>query len=165
MNRKSNVIVLDEFDKCNPIFHSAFYQLFDEGIFKDKNYRVDLTNSIIICTSNYLDVSAIKQNLGEPIYSRFDAIIPFKELSLEDKQTILNNELTSELSKLSKKERKIIDAIELKAQLTQHIHKLENVRKIKNLVRDSINLRIIRKMFPNQNEAHNTYDYQRYKKF
>ncbi len=156
LNRKSNVIVLDEFDKCNPIFHSAFYQLFDEGIFKDKNYRVDLTNSIIICTSNYLDVSAIKQNLGEPIYSRFDAIIPFKELSLEDKQTILNNELTSELSKLSKKERKIIDAIELKAQLTQHIHKLENVRKIKNLVRDSINLRIIRKMFPNQNEAHNT---------
>lgn len=94
--------------------------------------------------------------MGEPIYSRFDAIIPFKELSLEDKQTILNNELTSELSKLSKKERKIIDAIELKAQLTQHIHKLENVRKIKNLVRDSINLRIIRKMFPNQNEAHNT---------
>lgn len=156
LNRKSNVIVLDEFDKCNPIFHSAFYQLFDEGIFKDKNYRVDLTNSIIICTSNYLDVSAIKQNLGEPIYSRFDAIIPFKELSLEDKQTILNNELTSELSKLSKKERKIIDAIELKAHLTQHIHKLENVRKIKNLVRDSINLRIIRKMFPKHNEAHNT---------
>lgn len=155
LNRKSNIIVLDEFDKCNPIFHSAFYQLFDEGVFKDKNYKVNLTNSIIICTSNYLDISAIKQNLGEPIYSRFDAVIPFKELSLKDKLIILNKEFNSEISKLSKKEKEIIDEIELKTQLTQHINKLENVRKIKNLVRDSINLKIIRKIFPNQNEVHN----------
>lgn len=155
LNRKSNVIVLDEFDKCNPIFHSAFYQLFDEGVFKDKNYKVDLTNSIIICTSNYLDVSSIKQNLGEPIYSRFDAIIPFKDLSLENKIAILKNELKLELSKLSKKEKNLIDETELEILLIQHIHALENVRKIKNFVRDSINLRIIRKMFPNQNEVHN----------
>ena len=33
--RDSNVILLDEFDKANSIFHSAFYQLFDEGIFED----------------------------------------------------------------------------------------------------------------------------------
>ena len=116
---------------------------------------MDLTNSIIICTSNYLDVSSIKQNLGEPIYSRFDAIIPFKDLSLEDKITILKNELKLELSKLSKKEKNLIDETELETLLIQHIHALENVRKIKNFVRDSINLRIIRKMFPNQNEVHN----------
>src|SRR5699024_6340837 len=38
--RDSNVILLDEFDKANPVFHSAFYQLFDEGVFEDQNYKV-----------------------------------------------------------------------------------------------------------------------------
>ena len=32
LERESNIILLDEFDKPNPVFHSAFYQLFDEGI-------------------------------------------------------------------------------------------------------------------------------------
>ena len=49
--RDSNVILLDEFDKANPVFHSAFYQLFDEGVFEDQNinwdsrYIIDLTQS------------------------------------------------------------------------------------------------------------------------
>lgn len=33
LERESNVILLDEFDKPNPVFYSAFYQLFDEGVF------------------------------------------------------------------------------------------------------------------------------------
>lgn len=40
--RDSNVILLDEFDKAYSVFHSAFYQLFDEGIYEDQNYRVDV---------------------------------------------------------------------------------------------------------------------------
>ena len=34
--RDSNVILLDEFDKAYSVFHSAFYQLFDEGIYEDQ---------------------------------------------------------------------------------------------------------------------------------
>ena len=41
MERESNVILFDEFDKPNPVFHSAFYQVFDEGIYEDRNYRAD----------------------------------------------------------------------------------------------------------------------------
>lgn len=147
LNRKSNIIVLDEFDKCNPIFHSAFYQLFDEGVFKDKNYKVDLTNSIIICTSNYLDKSSIKQNLGEPIYSRFDAVVPFEELSFENKEIILKKELKSEFSKLTPQEMKYINTTELEKELLLYIDRLENVRKIKRLIKDSINLKIIRRTY------------------
>ena len=47
--RDSNVILLDEFDKANPVFHSAFYQLFDEGIFEDQNYKVDVRHAVIFC--------------------------------------------------------------------------------------------------------------------
>ena len=45
--RDSNVILLDEFDKANPVFHSAFYQLFDEGVFEDQNYKVDVRHAVI----------------------------------------------------------------------------------------------------------------------
>jgi len=148
LNRKSNVIVLDEFDKCNPIFHSAFYQLFDEGIFKDKNYKVNLSNSIIICTSNYLDLASIKQHLGEPIYSRFDAVIPFYELSDNDKIAILKNIISIELSKLNKSEKKILGEYDLNSELIPHVIKHKNVRTMKKLVKDTINLKIINRLFP-----------------
>lgn len=36
LERESNVILLDEFDKPAPVFHSVFYQLFDEGVLKIK---------------------------------------------------------------------------------------------------------------------------------
>lgn len=31
LGRESNVILIDEFDKVNPHFYNAFYELFDEG--------------------------------------------------------------------------------------------------------------------------------------
>ena len=51
--RESNVILIDEFDKVHPNFYNAFYELFDEGIFVDTNYRVDLRHTIIILTVNF----------------------------------------------------------------------------------------------------------------
>lgn len=41
MERESSVILFDEFDKASSVFHSAFYELFDEGVLEDKNYRVE----------------------------------------------------------------------------------------------------------------------------
>ena len=72
--RDSNVILLDEFDKAYSVFHSAFYQLFDEGIYEDQNYRVDVRHAIIICTSNYKSKDEVKEKLGNPIFNRFDDI-------------------------------------------------------------------------------------------
>lgn len=57
--------------------------MFDEGIFEDKNYKVNLKNSIIICTSNFLDTKDIISSLGEPIYSRIDDTIQFNPLDIE----------------------------------------------------------------------------------
>ncbi|WP_332311165.1 AAA family ATPase [Bacillus halotolerans] len=63
LNRSSNVILLDEFDKAPAVFHSAFYQMFDEGILVDKHYVADISKAIIIiCTSNYKSREEIKKS-------------------------------------------------------------------------------------------------------
>lgn len=85
LDRQSNVLLLDEFDKSHSSFHSAFYQLFDEGIYEDQNYHLTLKKSIIICTSNYTDLKDIEKNLGSAIYNRFDKIIKFNDLSTDSK--------------------------------------------------------------------------------
>lgn len=138
LGRDSNVILLDEFDKANPIFHSAFYQLFDEGIYEDQNYKVDVKHGIIICTSNYLSVEEVKEKLGAPIYNRFDAVIKFDDLSDEAKTQIATEYLNS-----------IGESIpsELNEErLFSFVKKLNNVREIHHLIRDSISLIEIRKI-------------------
>lgn len=57
MRRRS----FNEFDKAHPMFYSAFYQLFDEGVYTDKFYDVNLDNVVIFCTSNYLNENEIRK--------------------------------------------------------------------------------------------------------
>jgi ATP-dependent Clp protease ATP-binding subunit ClpA len=100
LERSSNIILIDEFDKVDPLFHNAFYQLFDEGIFVDRNYTVNLKKSIIICTSNYSSDTAIRAKLGDSIYSRFDSCIGFKDLSPDVKERIVEKVVMEEINKL-----------------------------------------------------------------
>ena len=62
--RDSNVLLFDEFDKALSVFHSAFYQLFDEGIYEDHNYKVTVDKAIIVCTSNYKTVDEVKEYMS-----------------------------------------------------------------------------------------------------
>ena len=71
IRRESNVVLLDEFDKVSPAFYNAFYQMFDEGLFVDSNYSVDMSRCIVICTTNYRSEEEAEKYLGTPIYSRF----------------------------------------------------------------------------------------------
>ena len=136
--RDSNVILLDEFDKANPIFHSAFYQLFDEGIYEDQNYRVDVKHGIIICTSNYQSLDEVKKQLGAPIYNRFDAAIKFRELTDEDKVKIADNYI------INMNEETLDD--DIKNNLYEASKKLSNAREIQHLIKDTIALIAIRKI-------------------
>lgn len=132
LDRESNVILLDEFDKAHPSFYSAFYQLFDEGIYEDQNYRIVLKKSVIICTSNYLTPKEIEKKLGSPIYYRFDKIIHFNDLSTESKQKIGDR-----LYKSMSKEFKIDLRAEIEEKLVASFKKCNNVRSIKNLIQDT----------------------------
>lgn len=144
LNRDSNVILLDEFDKANPVFHSAFYQLFDEGIYEDRNYRVKLDHAIIICTSNYKTKNEIIEHLGSAIYNRFDAVIHFQDLSVDAKAKIAElfiNKISAGFKK---------DGIEMEppilGRLKDRAIECTNVREIKRLIKDTFSLYAIRKL-------------------
>lgn len=142
LERESNVILLDEFDKPNPVFYSAFYQLFDEGVFADKNYTVTMKNAIIICTSNFLSEEQIRERLGDPIYSRFDAVIHFTDLQPEAVQKLLDREIDRQYSKLDEEERAIIDSRKIVSLLKTNSYRLSNARQIKKFVREAFSATI-----------------------
>ena len=144
LDRDSNVILLDEFDKSNPVFHNAFYQLFDEGIYEERNYKVNLDNAIIICTSNYKDDKEIKENLGNAIYNRFDSIIRFDELSDESKEMIAKKDL----EELETDYQEVLNNMdeEIRRRLMNAVRGCSNAREIKRIIKDVLNLLAIRKM-------------------
>ncbi len=139
LGRDSNIILLDEFDKANPIFYSAFYQLFDEGIFEDQNYKINMKHSVIICTSNFQSLEDIKKTLGVPIYNRFDSIIEFVPLTKEAKQKIAINELNL-------LDNNNVLSNEVRERIVDVVEKCDSAREIKRLIKDSISLVEIRKI-------------------
>ena len=86
MAHESNVILIDEFDKVNPAFYNAFYELFDEGRFVDSNYDVQPRNTVFICTCNFMSESEIKKTLGPAMFSRIGCCIKFEDISVEQKR-------------------------------------------------------------------------------
>lgn len=73
MGRESNVILIDEFDKVNPLFYNAFYELFDEGRYVDTNYSVNLGQAVFLLTCNFESEAEIKKILGPAMFSRIAA--------------------------------------------------------------------------------------------
>ncbi len=138
LDRESNIILLDEFDKAYSVFHSAFYQLFDEGVYEDQNYTVNVDKAIIICTSNYSSKNEIKEKLGEPIYNRFDAVIGFDPLSDESKSVLIDKYM-AEYNGIGLSD-------ELEKQLRKTALDCENARSIKKLIKDTFSLIAVRKM-------------------
>lgn len=144
LDRDSDVILLDEFDKANSTFHSAFYQLFDEGIYEDQNYQVKLEKSIIICTSNYKSVDEIKEKLGNAIYNRFDSVIHFEDLSTDAKRKIVEKIMNETIDKFKKKD--VTLNVDIQNRLKQEAIRCSNVREIQRLIENTFSLAAIRKM-------------------
>lgn len=161
LDRSSGVILIDEFDKANTVFHSAFYEVFDEGVFEDKNYRVQLGPALIICTSNYGSEDEIRHVLGDALYSRFDALIPFEPLSSDEVKQVIDRLVDSRIAKLSPDELERLDADEIKAMLHARASGTGNVRKLGKLVDEVISLVLVRAVlgdFPGNSEQSDTKD-------
>lgn len=146
LERKSNVILLDEFDKAAPVFYSAFYQLFDEGIFEDKNYKVIVENAIIICTSNYLNLEDIRKHLGDPIYYRIGNFIEYKPLTAQAKIDIIKLLISTKYEKLNQDEKPCIDINNLENLLIKNLNRLKNVRQISTLIDDYLYQTLVMKL-------------------
>ena len=144
LDRESGVILIDEFDKANPIFHSAFYQLFDEGVFEDRNYRLEIGPSLIICTSNYGSENQIRQTLGDALFSRFDALIRYEELKPAQVVQIIDKLFDRRLSQLDDEEHGQLDEDALRAGLHRLASNVGNVRKLGKQVDEVISLQLVR---------------------
>lgn len=95
LERDSNLIFLDELDKCPEYFYSAFYTLFDNTIFKDKTYEVNVSKTLIILTSNYLSEENIKKEIGLPVYYRIDKFIKFNDFDSKTVLEVIKKEIKS----------------------------------------------------------------------
>jgi hypothetical protein len=131
MERESNLIFLDELDKCPEYFYSAFYTLFDNTVFSDATYDVDISGLLIILTSNFSSINEIKESLGLPIFYRIDKFIEFSDFSEE---TIY--ELTmKEIDSIANECEGLIDKLEVYSRVSKIIQTTgENARTIKSKV-------------------------------
>ncbi len=143
MARESNIVLIDEFDKVNPVFYNAFYQMFDEGIFVDTNYRVDLERCIFICTSNYMSEAEAIKNMGMPIFSRFNDAIIFENLSIADKEVLLKRIYATYIDNLSEDERSIIEETDIYNWHKDRLKNFKNVRIIRSRVEKAINDKLV----------------------
>ncbi|MFA6254614.1 MAG: AAA family ATPase [Patescibacteria group bacterium] len=105
-----SLILLDEIEKAHPDILNIFLQIMDDGRLTDNSGRtIDFTNTIIIATSNAntkfiqekvkqnIPIEEIKKQLMDQelnqyfrpeFLNRFDGIIVFKPLSMDDVKTI-----------------------------------------------------------------------------
>ena len=140
LDRTSNVLLLDEFDKANPVFHSAFYQLFDEGEFIDRNYHVNVSRAVIICTSNYASKNDAREELGDPIYSRFDAVITFASLPTTVIQCLIEAAVKERFEKTQTENTTQLNKDRIIENLKSQANQFHNARSVKGFVNEYISL-------------------------
>ncbi len=136
----TNVILLDVFDKANPVFHSAFYQLFDDGDFTDRNYSVNASRAIIICTSNYVSDNDAREKLGDPICSRFDAVITFASLPTAVNQRLIETAVKERFEKTQAENATQLNKDRIIENLKSQANQFHNARRVKGFVNEYISL-------------------------
>jgi len=147
LDRESNVILFDEFDKPNQVFYSAFYQMFDEGVFEDKNYKVNLKDSVIICTSNFSDTRDIISSLGEPIYSRIDDVIKFNPLDTKTIEKLIEISFEKVYFDLEISDKELIDKEKSLSALFELGANISNARSVDKIVKEYIFTSIVIQKF------------------
>lgn len=138
MGRESNVILIDEFDKVNPIFFNALYELFDEGKYVDSNYEVNLKNTIFLCTCNFMSENEIKKVLGPAMYSRIGCCIEYMDLTKEQKNTIIEKWYREIIEQLYENEKKYINSTDILEWFKENANRYDNIRLLKARLENAI---------------------------
>lgn len=138
MGRESNVILIDEFDKVNPLFYNAFYELFDEGRYVDTNYNVNLGQAIFLLTCNFKNEAEIKRVLGPAMFSRIGACVEYEDLSKEQKQQIINKWYDSIVCSLKPDERVFISQSSIRDWFITNADRYDNIRILKTKLENAI---------------------------
>ena len=138
VGRESNVILIDEFDKVNPLFYNAFYELFDEGIFVDTNYRVNLGQAIFLLTCNFRSEEEIKKVLGPAMFSRIGACIEYVDLSTGQKRQIIERWYEAVLETVEADESDYISETNIHDWFLKNAERYDNIRILKTKLENAI---------------------------
>ena len=138
LSRETNVILIDEFDKVNPTFYNAFYELFDEGRYVDTNYTVELHNAIFICTGNFASENEIKKALGPAMFSRFGCCIKFDELNCNFKIEIIKKWYKEIVKCLNQREKDEIEKTHILEWFISNVNRYNNIRILKTKLENAI---------------------------
>lgn len=138
MSRESNVILIDEFDKVNSNFYNAFYELFDEGKFVDSNYDVPLKNAIFLCTCNFISESEIKKSLGPAMFSRIGCCIKYEDISIAQKQKIIDKWYLEILGRLNLEEKTHIEQTNILEWFKENANRYDNIRILKTKLENAV---------------------------
>ena len=138
MGRESNVILIDEFDKVNPVFYNAFYELFDEGRYVDSNYEVDLKNTIFLCTCNFMSENEIKKILGPAMYSRIGCCIEYCDLTKEQKNIIIEKWYDETIERLNEGEKCYINDTDILEWFKENADRYDNIRLLKTRLENAV---------------------------
>lgn len=136
--RESNIVLIDEFDKVNPNYYNAFYELFDEGKYVDTNYEVGLKNCVFVCTSNFESEEEVKKVLGPAMYSRIGCCIEYAELTGKQKIEIINSSYIEICKLLKIDEKETIDNSNILEWFIQNSDRYDNVRILKTKMENAI---------------------------
>lgn len=135
LERESNIVFLDEFDKLPDYFYSVFYTLFDNTLFSDSTYKVDTSGLLIFLTSNYSNLNEMKKHLGLPIFYRIDKFIHFEDFSVETIRAITKMEIAKHVEESQGK----LDADSLYKRVSYKVQATsENARTIKTIVQQEV---------------------------
>lgn len=138
LNRTSNVLLLDEFALTSHYFQASFFQLFDEGVYADQNFNVDMSNSLIICTTNFTNLNQIYKNIDTALLSRFDGFIEFTDFTEEEKVKIIEVNVEKYIDEMSKVYSEKLDKLEIMKEVKQYINQISNMRNIRKMIEDVI---------------------------
>lgn len=135
LERESNLVFFDELDKCPEHFYSAFYTLFDNTVFSDATYDLDISGLLIVLTSNFMNLNEMKNHLGLPIFYRIDKFIHFNDFSEKTIYDITMSEIKAHVKECGGS----FSAGEIYKRVCPDIQASgENARTIKNKVQAAI---------------------------
>ena len=138
ISRETNIVLIDEFDKVNPRFYNAFYELFDEGIFSDVNYKVEMKQTVFILTSNFSNEKEIKNILGPAMFSRIGCCIEYKDISLDLKKEIVEKWYSEIIDTLEDDEKVIIKQTNILQWFKNNAERYNNIRILKTKMENAI---------------------------
>ncbi len=127
-NSKSNVILIDEFEKSDKSVQNFFLQLLEDGVFTDSLGRdYNLNKYMIIFTANVLKDKVAKKFSPE-LLSRFNLVYSFSTLNLEEKDEYVKKRLAKIRKDIKEKLNMDVDDVTIQNILDFDYLKYENMR-------------------------------------